>query len=199
MIDSMRPTIIIDLDNVLYPFSNMMAMVIAKYTDTEYNPMELAQLYNSWAIWEDWDIPKGQFDWWWERAIRDGAMYTEGFPIQGGVKAMWELSDMDWHIHIVTSRLNKFRLHDKAVASTVKWLAEFGIPYRSLSFTAEKDAIYADAIVDDRPENLINHPAPHKYLFPAPHNKDVRTPSEIMRLEAEYPWSDLLERLKSED
>lgn len=193
-----KPHILVDLDNVLYPFAKVMSDVIWENTDTSHSPITLRKLYKTWNIWDDWDVPKGQFDWWWEKAIRDGDMYAKGKPIFNGVKAMWKLSDMGWHIHIVTSRLNKFRLHDQSVRATADWLAEYGIPYRSLTFTAEKYRILADVIVDDNPHNLNNHPAPEKFLFPAPHNGDEQTPEGIVRLKKQAPWDDLIERLTEE-
>lgn len=174
-----RKTVLVDLDNVVYPFAEVMANVIAANTELAQTPDGLMKLHKSWAMWEDWGIPKGVFDWYWEKAIENGAMWgvSPNFtapPIPGAETCLWQLNDAEWHIHIATTRLVKFRLHDTAVKNTVEWLAHNAIPYRSLSFVEDKAAIQADAIIDDQPNNLLNHPAPIKLLYPAPHNQEWR-------------------------
>jgi hypothetical protein len=197
-----RPVILVDLDNVVYNFINVMAVIVSTYLRPDYDPNQLVQLYRSWEIWEDWGIPKGQFDLVWERGIRDGAIYgaadgnPAAAPIEGAREALWTLSDAEWHIHLVTSRLNKFRLHDQVVENTVQWLKGWGIPYRSLSFTEDKHAITGQAIVDDKASHLIGHPADNRFLFPAAHNTDdrIETP-EYTVLSEDFPWDELVETL----
>jgi hypothetical protein len=210
-----RKTAIIDLDNVVYPFAEVMASIISGNTDVTHAPSELVQLYKSWAIWDDFGVPQGQFDWWWEQGVRSGAVWGTALqvpPIPGAAQALWELSDREWHIHIATSRMNKFRLHDTAAKNTVEWLAQHGIPYRSLSFTSDKHAIIADAIVDDSPDHLVGHNAGIKILFPSPHNlawvtdrdtvnRQVTVDDTIIHVpvfDSQYgtsPWTEVLEIL----
>ncbi len=176
---SQRKTVLVDLDNVVYPFAEVMANVIAANTEIAQTPDGLLNLHKSWAMWEDWGIPQGVFDWYWEKAIESGAMWgvNPNFtapPISGAVTCLWQLSDAEWHVHLVTSRLVKFRHHDTAVRNTVEWLAYHAIPYRSISFTEDKTQILGDAIIDDQPSNLLNHPADTKILYPAQHNLGFR-------------------------
>lgn len=203
-----RKTVLVDLDNCVYPFAEIMAQVIASNTETTSTPQNLVDLYKSWDIHKDWGIPQGQFDWWWEKGVKEGIVWGTAHgvpPIPGATTALWELSDREWHIHLVTSRLNKFRLHDQAAKNTVEWLANWGVPYRSLSFTADKHQILGDAIIDDAPFNLVDHPAPIKILFPSPHNRRwIETPyakqQEIHTpvFDPTYntsPWTEVLEIL----
>lgn len=197
-------TILVDLDNVVFPFAEQFATLLWTEGKTEDTPEELMKLYHTFEVWNDWGIPKGMFDWWWEQWIREGRMYRgrvndtlhfTGKP--GSIAALWALSDAGWDIHIVTARLNKFRLHDQIVINTVEWLRDEGVPYRSLSFAADKHAIMGDAIVDDQPYNLIDHPAPMRFLVPAKHNGGARTPEagEYVVLDEADPWGDLVEAL----
>lgn len=181
-----RKTILVDLDNVVYPWSWVMANLVGERKGV--SPNALYETYKSWYIWDDWNMTKGEFDWIWEQGIRDGVLWGEGQPLPGAVDGLWRLSDQEWHIHIVTDRLNKFRLHDKAVMNTVQWLADNSIPYRSLSFTNDKSSIWAHAIVDDNPRNLVRHPAADKFLFPAPHNRKERL-TEVYKLENPGAWN----------
>lgn len=190
-----RKTVLVDLDNVVYPWAAVMADLVARAKGPN-NPHQLShrlnllQRYQSWELWDDWDMTKGEFDWIWEEGIRNGAMWGTGEPLDGAVDGLWKLSDAEWHIHIVTHRLNKFRLHDQAVSNTVGWLADHRIPYRSLSFTEDKSSIMADAIIDDNPDNLVGHPAPVKILYPAPHNKAVNL-TGVWKL-TDTPWKDIV-------
>lgn len=168
-----RPVVIVDLDNVVYPWTEMMSEELWRLAGVK---VEMGD-YRTWSVWNDWGVPKGLFDWVWEQSIREGVMYATGLPLSGAVDALWEISDMEYHIHIATARLNKFRLHDKAVESTVKWLKRYAIPYRSLSFTEDKSLLSGEAIIDDNPKNIETSPARNKILFPAPHNeKKAMTP-----------------------
>lgn len=189
-----RKTVIVDLDNVVYPFVEVMAGIIAGNTDITSTGTELVQLYKSWNIWDDFGVPKGQFDWWWERGVKEGAVWGIEHrmvpPIPGAARAMWELSDREWHIHIVTSRVNKFRLHDTAIINTTAWLKKHGIPYRSLSFTDDKHAIIADAIIDDSPAHLVGHNADIKILFPSPHNRQWAEENEGDHPDVHMPVAD---------
>lgn len=178
-----RPVIIVDLDNVVYDWVGAMAQwldlngVIDKQTAVDS--------YSQWAVWDDWDIPKGEFIRWWRLGIEKGWVYGMGPEIPGARTAMWQLSDMEWHIHIVTSRLTKFGLHDKIAENTANWLREHNIPYRDLSLVSDKHRILAEAIVDDKRSNM--NAAVHGlcYEFAAPHNdSDVTWPMIVDNLMA---------------
>lgn len=210
-----RKHLLTDMDNVIYPWTEVIANVVAMNTEIADDPDSLMKLYKTWNVHEDWGIPEGQFRLWWERAIAEGIMYssgiiampgggTYGYPMKGSVSALWQISDAEWHINLCTARLNMFRHHEIAVKNTVDWIHKFGIPYRSLTFTDEKSRITADAIVDDKPSNLIGHNAPLKFLYPAAHNREwVKEPhspgngEDIIILGEEYPWSELVEQLGS--
>jgi len=165
-----RPVILVDLDNVVYDWTRSMANWLYHNKATTTAPPRLMELYNQWAVWEDWGIPKGEFDRWWRLGIEEGAIYGKGPIIPGAREALWRLSDAEWHIHIATSRLTKFGLHDKVVQNTAQWLRENNIPYRDLSFVDDKTRIMADAIVDDKASNMDPRVHGRMFLFGAPHN-----------------------------
>lgn len=198
-----RKVVLVDLDNVVYPWAEVMAMLVTMEGLSNNMPAELIQLYKSWEVWEDWDIPESAFNRVWERAIISGDMWGVGDriqarPIQRAAKALWKLSDQEWHIHLVTHRLNKFRLHDQVVKNTAEWLEWTNIPYRGLTFTEDKHSILGDAIVDDNPRNLAGHSAPIKLLYPAPHNRAAWENDEIpggiqvlFEDESLFPWDEV--------
>lgn len=170
-----RKSILVDLDGVVYDWVHTMAWWLKNNGALTKPVQELIESYSTWEIWDDWGIPEGEFMRWWRLGIEEGVIYKKGYDIDGARRALWQLSDAEWDIHIATSRLTKFGLHDSIVENTAYWLRENNIPYRSLSFTDRKSEILADAIVDD---NLINFGgAGHgvQFLFGAPHNRSTLT------------------------
>jgi len=200
MIETPRPIILVDLDSVVYDWVHIAATIMYEVGVTDLHPRELLDLYRSWEVWEDWGIEKGAFFYWWKRAIEKGDMYGKGKDIDGARNGLWSLSDAEWHIHIVTARLNMFGLHHSVVQNTAEWLMLAGIPYRSLSFTEDKHLIYGDAIIDDQAANLVDHPAPTRYLFPGNHNLKDRTgplvdEGQYTVLDVDDPWEQIVEEL----
>ncbi len=191
----MRPVIIVDLDHVVYDWIQAMAFWLFD-NDVIRNPLVAAYQYENWEVWEDWNIPEGEFMRWWRLGIEDGAIYGEGLVIPGARSALWKLSDADWDIHIATNRLNKFGLHDQTVMSTGSWLRDNNIPYRQLSFVSNKREIRADAIVDDVMANM--DPKAHElpFLFPANHNLDYA--GGVSASEQRKAWNEIVEALIGE-
>lgn len=184
-----RPVILVDLDNVVYDWTRAIAEFleingafrsrdlrarlterVGEYVSTEDNVTYAMQLYSQWAVWDDWGIPKGEFMRWWRLGVEQGWVYGLGPEIPGARRALWKLSDAEWHIHIATSRLTKFGLHDKIAENTARWLRDHNIPYRDLSLVSDKKRILADAIVDDKAENMNNYVHKRVFHFGAPHN-----------------------------
>lgn len=173
-----RPIILVDLDNVVYDWCKTMAQWLDLNGVIDQD--EAMASYSQWAVWEDWNIPKGEFVRWWRLGIEKGWIYGLGPEIPGARDALWKLSDAEWHIHIATSRLTKFGLHDKVVENTASWLREHNIPYRDLSFVSDKKRLLADAIVDDRFDNCSETAHRRIFHFAAPHNSSDITWNNIV-------------------
>ena len=175
-----RPVILVDLDNVVYDWCYSMAEYLFINGAVNATPEVMMKKYKTWEVWDDWGIPKGEFLRWWRLGIEEGRIYGMGPEIEGARDALWRLSDAEWHIHIATSRLTKFGLHDKIVENTAQWLRDHNIPYRDLSFTSNKKAIRADAIVDDRVDNMSKHMHAYRFTFAAPHNNSTTTWDHVL-------------------
>jgi 5'-nucleotidase len=181
-----RPVILVDLDNVVYDWAASMAEWLdqngalpAQIYETVQEgrflgrgPKHAMKAYKTWQVWEDWNIPKGEFIRWWRLGVEAGEIYGKGPLIAGARNALWELSDGEWDIHIATSRLTKFGLHDQIVINSATWLRDNNIPYRNIHFTDNKIAIRADAIVDDRADYMDHKAHGRTFEFPANHNQE---------------------------
>ena len=61
--------------------------------------------------------------------------------VPGAAEALWRLSDAGVWIRLITHRLYANWGHAVAVADTVAWLDEAGIPYRDLCFLGDKPQV----------------------------------------------------------
>ena len=86
-------------------------------------------------------------------------------------------------IRIITHRLCVNWGHAVAVADTVAWLDEHGIPYRDICFLGAKPEVEADAYVDDASHNVValREAGNHVIVYDAPYNRDVDgTPGRLV-------------------
>ena len=188
-----RRTILVDLDHVVYDWVPAMALWLYSNGASQGQSIDdLVKSYSKWEVWDDWGIPKGEFDRWWRLGIEAGEIYGKGGVIPGARDALWKLNDAEWDIHLATNRLTKFGLHDQIVINTANWLRDNNIPYRQLSLVSDKMNIFADAIVDDRTDNMdLDIHGGLIFLFPANHNtnRPVTTSHQC------HAWEAITERL----
>lgn len=86
-------------------------------------------------------------------AVEDG-IYSELELIEGTTECLWALSDLGYHIDIITSRFVNNGQHRKVVSQTVDWLDRKNVPFRDLSFLGDKNRHIVDVMLDDSPSNI---------------------------------------------
>jgi len=93
-------------------------------------------------------------------------------------ETLWRLSDAGVWIRLITHRLYANWGHAIAVADTVQWLDEHGIPYRDLCFLGHKPQVEADAYVDDAPHNITELRASGATViaYDQPYNRELPGP-----------------------
>jgi len=187
-----RKTIIVDLDNVVYDWVNAISVWLLSNNAVNYTTAEeMNNDYRNWNVWEDWGMAKGDFMRWWRMGVEAEVIYARGLVMPGAREALWTLSDAEWNIHIATNRLTKFGLHRTIAHNTTTWLYHANIPYRELSLVTNKHKIMAEAIVDDRKDNMKPSSHGKVFLFPANHNKD-----RIVTDEEQYEtWQEIVRDL----
>ncbi len=176
-----RKVVIVDLDNVVYDFIYGLASFITSGRADSASPKidGMMRQYRTWGIHNDWGMPLGELKRFWRLGVEQSQIYAKGPRIHGARRALWQLSDAEWDIHIVTNRLTDFGLHDTIAISTANWLRDNNIPYRQLSLVNDKTRITSDAIVDDVVDNMDGDVHGQCFLFPANHNTgDVVEPNE---------------------
>lgn len=110
-------------------------------------------------------------------AVRDG-MFATMPTIPGAAEALWQLSDAGVYIRVVTHRLGFKGVHASAAGDTVTALDANRIPYRDLTFVADKPAVGADVYLDDAPHNIANLRGAGGFavVFDQPYNQHVDGP-----------------------
>lgn len=181
-----RAIINIDLDNVVYDFAG------AFHDYAEERLQRELPVTQTWDFWDEWGITKGAWNFLFRQGVEEGAIWRSGRVIPGAIEALWQLSDDEKHIRLVTNRLAHSFGHDLAVEHTVRWLRDNAIPYRSLAvigYGEQKSNYQALTLVDDSIENVndweMNMPG-RAVLFDQPWNHS----SEI-GLRA-YNWADVV-------
>lgn len=137
----------VDLDGVLHPFIESIARYLSE--------LGFAADPHTWVGWsgcEAWGITYDEFCAWCDRAADERVLYAQP-PYPGAVEAMQQLFEAGVELHLVTAR--SFGSSPAAsVYSTCQWLADWGIPFTSLTFAADKTVVPTDVFVEDNVDNF---------------------------------------------
>lgn len=147
-----RFVLALDLDGTCADFYSRMREIAAEWTDTDLEslPKEADWGLERWGIGEANYLPFHRF------AVTQRALFETMSPIKGAPQALRRLSREGIRIRVVTHRLVVPHFHEVAVAQTVRWLDDHGIPYWDLCFLRHKGAVEADLYVEDSPQNITD-------------------------------------------
>ena len=165
----------VDLDGVCGDYTTAFRSVVA--AERGVDPADLSEA-RSWDFAE-WGIEDAAaFDRLHRVAVLEHRMFRHMPAMPGVADSLWRLSDAGVWIRIITHRLCVNWGHAVAVADTVAWLDETGIPYRDICFLGAKPEVEADCYVDDAAHNVIalREAGNHVIVFDAPYNRDVDGP-----------------------
>lgn len=85
--------------------------------------------------------------------VEHGIIFSYGQPIRGFVPVMRQLWKDGHELHIITAR--EFPgVNEQCQVQTRAWLERFGVPYESLTFSADKANPKTEIFIDDRDKNL---------------------------------------------
>lgn len=165
----------VDLDGVCGDYTAAFRQVVAedRGIDPASLPEERSWDFGEWGV----DTPE-EFDRLHRLAVLDKHMFRTMPPLPGVAESLWRLSDAGVWIRIITHRLCVNWGHAVAVADTVAWLDDTGIPYRDICFLGAKPEVEAHCYVDDAAHNILELRAAgnHVIVFDAPYNHDVEGP-----------------------
>lgn len=163
-----------DVDNVIYPYSTVMA----RWTERRKGlaPGTLDDVALSWTWYRDqWGISGEEFMEHFRTGIEAGFIYVEGCPSEGSVSTLRRLANAGHQIVYVTDRaipgIDEWVAYDR----TADWLNQHGFPEpANVVITGRKHEVESDVLLDDKPENVYaaheaGHPLP--LLWDRPHNR----------------------------
>lgn len=164
----------VDLDGVCGDHTAAFRAVVARELGV---PVESLGPQRRWDF-ADWGIEPDRFLDLHRRGVLEHRMFRTMPVVPGCAEALWRLSDAGVWIRIVTHRLYANWGHAVAVADTVAWLDDAGVPYRDLCFLGNKPQIEADLYVDDAPHNVeeLRRVGNRVIVFDQPYNAHVDGP-----------------------
>jgi len=164
----------VDLDGVVGDHTGRFREIVAELRgiDPETLPLERSWDFNEWGFQPD------EYDRMHKMAVTEHDMIRTMAVIYGAADVLWRLSDAGIWIRIITHRLCVNWGHAVAVADTVAWLDDTGIPYRDICFLGAKPEVEADCYVDDAAHNVtaLRDAGNHVIVYDAPYNRDVAGP-----------------------
>ena len=184
----------VDLDGVCGDYTGAFREIVAE--DYGVDPASLPD-ERSWDF-SEWGIGSAvEFDRLHRLAVLDKHMFRTMPALPGAADSLWRLSDAGVWIRIITHRLFVNWGHAVAVADTVAWLDETGIPYRDICFLGAKPEVDADSYVDDASHNVIalREAGNHVIVFDAPYNQGVDGPRATSWAEVEALVADRIAEL----
>lgn len=170
-------TVGLDVDNVLYPFSEVMTRWAERYAGLR--PGSLDDVAHTWTWYRDqWGWTGEDFLDAFEAGVLANVVFTEGDPSPGALHAAVQLHDAGHRIEYVSDRQLP---HVDAVTAEFKtrhWLRRHGFPqWEHVTITPDKASVRTDVFLDDKPENydqLLVAGHRHPLLWTRPHNRLAR-------------------------
>jgi len=164
----------VDLDGVCGDYTGALRDVAIERTGADPATLPLER---SWDFTE-WGLTEEQFAELHQAAVVEHRIFRSMPVIEGAAETLWRLSDAGIWIRIITHRLYLNWGHATAVADTVDWLDEVGIPYRDLCFLGAKPQVEADCYVEDAPHNVaaLRESGAEVIVFDQPYNRHVAGP-----------------------
>ncbi len=172
MYDEERPFVLgLDLDGVCGNYAYKLREILAKKRGV---PVEELTLDISWDF-KEWGLDKEEYLELHEEAIFKHHIFFNMSPIKGVSEALWELSNKDIWIRIISHRLLIHGSYQKVANDTALWLDKNNIPYRELCLVGHKTSVGADLYIEDSPIHIKEYKKLGKdvIIFSQSHNKDI--------------------------
>lgn len=146
----------IDLDGCLYDFGNS----VRRYLDSigrEYGFKDGKPEPHCWDFYEYWHMTTAEFVQLCDDGVEAGYIFS-GEIRPNAIESVRRISDLGHEIIIITDR--KFgKTPASSERATTEWLAQHGIEYDELVFSADKTVVRTDMFVEDKLTNydaLVN-------------------------------------------
>lgn len=125
-----------------------------------------------WEFYLDWGYSLEEFIDWCNRGVNDGWIFARGEAYEGTREALCRLREAGHSIHFVTDR--SFGEPGMSALNSYRWFADHGLPYDSVTFSADKTVTDLDFFIDDKVENYdaLDLAGVEVYLCDRPWNRN---------------------------
>lgn len=170
----------IDLDGVCYDFAasvrEYLCNTVGSHDETICTDPQ------RWEFYEDWGLDLPAFLNTFHAGVDAGVIFTHGGPYPNVCDAFKILKGAGHSIHIVTDRA--MGKPGTSEAATRRWLDQHGLPFDSLTFSADKTVARVDVMVDDKPANYdaLCAAGVDAYLLTRPWNQHVPDAKRVLDL-----------------
>lgn len=164
----------IDLDGVCYDFSASVREYLCNVAAS--HRAEDCQPPTRWEFYEDWGLDLDGFLNACHDGVDAGIVFSFGEPFPNVAEAFARIKAAGHTIHIVTDR--SFGKNGASEAATRAWLDCHGLPFDSLTFSADKTVVRLDTMVDDKLANYdaLEAAGVDVYLLTRPWNQHCGKP-----------------------
>jgi 5'(3')-deoxyribonucleotidase len=142
----------LDLDGTCADFYGRMREIAAEWAG---RPVDDLTADPDWGL-TSWGLLEGEYERLHRFAVTQRDLFESMKPIPGAPQALRRLGTEGIRIRIITHRLFIRHFHETAVAQTVRWLDNYGVPYWDLCFMRRKGDVGADLYVEDSPVNIAD-------------------------------------------
>ncbi len=135
--------IVSDLDGVVYDLAEGLRHWLVDHCG--WNPLRLPEA-RSWDFFaSEWGMARHEFERHCDEGVDAGVVFRHGPALPGAISTLAGLAEAGHSIHFCTAR----DFGSRSERNTAEWLAEHGVAYDAITFTADKTTVAGDLLLDD--------------------------------------------------
>lgn len=149
--DTDRKVVNVDLDGVVYPFTEVMR---GEFAWRGWDEAEEWPDPTSWNFHDTWPVSREDVVEVMHAGIMDNSVFRAGRAMEGAAAGMAALRALGYTVRIVTAKtFDDVEVTRRARISTLRWLDDQEIPYDEIVFCGHDKTDYlADVVIDDKPQ-----------------------------------------------
>jgi uncharacterized HAD superfamily protein len=158
----------VDLDGVVYDFVADLRIWIHTTTG---KPLAEMTTPTNWRFFNDWGLSDKEFMSHYASGVNAGHIFRASPPYPGAIENMHALVAQGHRLHIITARIIP-QASQAAARSTELWLADYEVPFTSLTITCDKHLVPTDVFLEDSDPtyDILDAAGSNPWLLDRPYN-----------------------------
>jgi len=164
-----------DLDGVLYDFGDSCRAYYRTLNPLGTYDDAVNADVTDWHFYRSWGMNDKGFKKFCDDGVDAGYIFTYGDPHPGTVEAVNRIYSLGHRVVIITDRPFGKNGGKNSRRATFKWLRKHGVKFHEVHFTANKDSVNVDTMIDDKVENFVDlrDAGVDVYLLDRPWNQHI--------------------------